>query len=132
MGIKTGELPSQMSYSHYNGLVAKWGVELAGWTEDEIINPGAIQAAGALKRLLDALHKGHCYWRVLTKEQWDEKIDEVDGAATKSRKRRCDFGTKKAPKKARVTQEAGDNSDDGEEEDERQDLGEMSQEESDA
>lgn len=101
-----------MSYAHYLPLVAKWGVELAGWTEDEIRNPGFIQTSGGLKRLLDALNKGHCYWRVLSQEEWDKKVEEKESAdidGKNPRKRRKDFGSKKGPqlsKKAKRSQEA--------------------------
>lgn len=99
-----------MSYSNYTGLVVKWGVELAGWTEGIVTNPGNIQTAGALKRLLDALRKGHCYWRVLTQEEWDQKTLEKDEAGVKLRKRRVDWGTtrgKQKSQKVKRTQKDG-------------------------
>ena len=59
--IPLKDIPAQMSYLHYEALVCKWGVELCGWTEEKVVNPGFMQTAGALKRLLDALCKGHCH-----------------------------------------------------------------------
>lgn len=117
-----------MSYTNYSALVARWGVELAGWTEETVVNPGVIQTACALKRLLDALRKGHCYWRVLTKAEWDQKKDDQESAEPKARKRRRDHGTTKAPRSKRVkwNQGAGSKSrsphtSDDEEEDEEDD-----------
>lgn len=108
--ILAKDMPSQMSYANYSGLVVKWGVELAGWTEGIVTNPGNIQVASALKRLLDALRKGHCYWRILTQEEWDLKTLEKDEVGAKSRKRRIDWGTTRGNQKSQKvkrTQKAG-------------------------
>ena len=91
-----------MNYVNYCGLIAKWGVELAGWME-EVVNPGKIQTAAALKRLLNALRKGHCYWWALSKAEWDQKIEEQESAKPRSQKRCCDHGMKRAPKSRKVS-----------------------------
>lgn len=112
------DVPNQMAYANYSGLVAKWGVEMAGWTEGDIVNPGTIQTSGSLKRLLDALRKGHCYWRVLTQTEWDQKIEDQVNKEGKSRKRRKDFGTTKGPQKSKKvtrSQTAGDGGGDDDE-----------------
>ena len=90
-GIDSNQVLTQMNYANYRGLIAKWGVELAGWTEEVVVNPGKIQMVAALKRLLNALRKGHCYWRALLKAEWDQKIEEQESAEPRSRKRCCDL-----------------------------------------
>ena len=102
-GIDSDQVLTQMNYANYRGLIAKWGVELAGWMEEEVVNPGKIQMAAALKRLLDALRKGHCYWWALSKAEWDQKIEEQESAEPRSRKRHCDHGTKRALKSRKVS-----------------------------
>ena len=67
------------------------------------MNPGKIQMVAALKRLLDALRKGHCYWWALSKAEWDQKIEEQESAEPRSQKRHCDHGMKRAPKSRKVS-----------------------------
>lgn len=122
--ISSKDVPTQMSYSQYEVLVCKWGVELCGWTEDKVANPGLIQTAPALKRLLDALRKGHCYWRELTQGEWEKKIEEREDATPKSRKRRSDHGTTKKPRKTRKVrrdQTAGSSPSDSDDDDDLDD-----------
>ena len=83
-GINSNQVLTQMNYVNYHGLIAKWGVELAGWMVVVVVNPGKIQMAAALKRLLDALRKGHCYWWALLKAGWDQKIEEQESAKPRS------------------------------------------------
>ena len=99
--IPAKDIPTQRSWSHYKALVCKWGVELCGWTEDQVANPGLIQTVPALKRLLDALHRGHCDWRQLTEVEWKRKVEEHEDAAPKSCKWRSDHGTTKKPSKTK-------------------------------
>ena len=102
-GIDSNQVLTQMNYANYCGLIAKWGVELAGWTEVVVVNSGKIQMAAALKRLLNALRKGHCYWQALSKAEWDQKIEEQESAQPRSRKRCCDHGTRRALKSRKVS-----------------------------
>jgi len=60
-----------MNYTNYDGLVCKWGTEIVGWTEAEVVNPGHITTMLSLQRLAEAWRKGNCYWLVLTQEAWD-------------------------------------------------------------
>ena len=83
-GIDSDQVPAQMNYVNYHGLIAKWGVELAGWMVVVVVNPGKIQMVAALKGLLDALGKGHCYWQALSKAEWDQKIEEQESAGPRS------------------------------------------------
>ena len=99
--IPAKDIPTQMSWSHYKVLVCKWGVELCGWTEDQVAHPGLIEAVPALKMLLDALCKGHCYWRKLTEVEWKSKVEEHEDTVPKSCKWRSDHGTTKKPSKTR-------------------------------
>ena len=102
-GIDSDQVLTQMNYANYHGLIAKWGVELAGWTEEVVVNPCKIQMVAALKRLLNALRKGHCYWQALLKAEWDQKIEEQESAEPRSRKRCCDHGMRRAPKSRKVS-----------------------------
>ena len=102
-GIDSDQVLTQMNYANYCGLIAKWGVELAGWTEEVVVNPCKIQMVAALKRLLNALRKGHCYWQALLKAEWDQKIEEQESAEPRSRKRCCDHGMRRAPKSRKVS-----------------------------
>jgi hypothetical protein len=65
------DVPTSMNYTAYEGLVCKWGVEIIGWTEVEIVNPGQISTALSLQRLAEAWRSGDCYWSALTQEAWD-------------------------------------------------------------
>ena len=60
-----------MDYVKYECLVCWYGVELSGWTEPTIGQPGAITTSLALIRLADALHMGDCYWMALNDKGWD-------------------------------------------------------------
>jgi hypothetical protein len=66
-----------MQYTNYKALVCRWGVELKGWTEPEINNPGNL-AALSLNRLLNALRTGNCHWSKLTTTAWGERSDAQD------------------------------------------------------
>jgi hypothetical protein len=91
---------TSMSYSNYELLVHNHGIELIGWTEPEICNPGTIQTAISLNRLVSALRNGDCYWAVLTDEAWEaKKKARQDGCTGKKRKRRSDAGIPKRKKK---------------------------------
>jgi hypothetical protein len=95
--------PTAMSYTNYNGLVEKWGIELIGWTEPEIANPSTIQTALGLNRLVNALRRGDCYWAPLTQEAWDKKLEEAakrlaDGKGKKRKQRWSKGLTRKAAK----------------------------------
>ena len=62
-----------MDYVKYECLVCWYGVELSGWTEPTIGQPGAITTSLALIRLADALRMGDCYWMALNDKDWDTR-----------------------------------------------------------
>lgn len=93
-----------MKWVHYEGLVCERGVELVGWTEGHTIcNTGNIQTSGALMQLLDAVCKGHCYWRKMTSEEWAARIEqrEQDIMNERGRKKRKDASSLKGKGQAR-------------------------------
>lgn len=55
----------KMSYAEHETLACKWGVELIGWTEPEIVNPSKLTTSHALTRLLMALRNEDCHWNAL-------------------------------------------------------------------
>ncbi|KAG2071505.1 hypothetical protein BDR04DRAFT_1016011 [Suillus decipiens] len=67
MGHNKTSLPA-MAYANYEALVVEWGVELVGWTESQIVNPGDIQSSVHLKSLVTALQSGMCCWHQLNEE----------------------------------------------------------------
>ncbi|KAG0693659.1 hypothetical protein DFH29DRAFT_769425, partial [Suillus ampliporus] len=64
-GVLPENIPS-VAYNTYEAFVIKWGVELAGWTEGEVTNPGNITSSIRLAQLHAALKSGDCYWQILT------------------------------------------------------------------
>lgn len=59
----------QVAYHNHERFIRAWGIELVGWTEGAITNPGEISSSVALRRLHNALKVGLCYWRELTDEE---------------------------------------------------------------
>jgi hypothetical protein len=114
----TENAPFAMNYANYQQLVCTWGIELLGWTEVEVCNPGKLQTALSLNRLLDALRKGDCYWSVLADEEWERKIaarkEQESLGRTRKRKRRSDAGVSKKGKGRAISsaKRVGDTSDD--------------------
>jgi hypothetical protein len=98
------DAPTSMSYTNYKTLVHNYGVELIGWTEVTVCNPGTIQTAASLNRLVYALRNGDCYWAPLSADAWEEvkaaRQAEVETGRVKKRKRRSDAGVSKKKKKA--------------------------------
>ncbi|KAG1869621.1 hypothetical protein F4604DRAFT_1584223 [Suillus subluteus] len=76
MGHNKTSLPA-MAYANYEALVVEWGVELVGWTESQIVNPGDIQSSVHLKSLVTALQSGACCWHQLDEDEW-ETLKEGD------------------------------------------------------
>ncbi|KAG1877271.1 hypothetical protein F4604DRAFT_1530985, partial [Suillus subluteus] len=70
MGHNKTSLPA-MAYANYEALVVEWGVELVGWTESQIVNPGDIQSSVRLKSLVTALQSGVCCWHQLDEDEWE-------------------------------------------------------------
>ncbi|KAG0696303.1 hypothetical protein DFH29DRAFT_769619, partial [Suillus ampliporus] len=73
--IEPHKLPA-VAYHAYESFVLKWGIELTGWTEAHVINPGDITSSVALGRLHAALKSGDCYWRELTPAEWKSRKDD--------------------------------------------------------
>ncbi|KAG1878885.1 hypothetical protein F4604DRAFT_1580042, partial [Suillus subluteus] len=67
-GVSATEMP-QVAYHNHERFICAWGIELVGWTEGAITNPGEITSSVALRRLHNALKDGLCYWRELTNEE---------------------------------------------------------------
>lgn len=77
-GCSSEEVPTVMQYTNYEVLVCKLGVELIGWTEPKIDNPGKLMTALSLNRLLNALQTGDCHWSKLTETAWAERVASRD------------------------------------------------------
>ncbi|KAG2087518.1 uncharacterized protein F5147DRAFT_527619, partial [Suillus discolor] len=71
-GVSEDSVPS-VAYNSYDAFIVKWGVELSGWTEGEVRNPGTITSSIGLARLHAALKNNECYWHELTPDEWEEK-----------------------------------------------------------
>ncbi|KAG2047751.1 hypothetical protein BDR06DRAFT_866965, partial [Suillus hirtellus] len=71
-GMSKDDVPV-MAYTAYKSFIIKWGVELAGWTEGKVTNPGNITSSIALARLHAALKNQDCHWCVLSAGEWQEK-----------------------------------------------------------
>ncbi|EGN97528.1 hypothetical protein SERLA73DRAFT_75204 [Serpula lacrymans var. lacrymans S7.3] len=83
-GYNDKDLPL-MNYANYKKLVCDHGIELVGWTERKVVNPGQIQTTPALAYLLDALQNGTCFWKVLSEAEWENKRKErLTGAGEKA------------------------------------------------
>ncbi|KAG2070063.1 hypothetical protein BDR04DRAFT_982872, partial [Suillus decipiens] len=67
--IKPHKLPA-VAYNAYESFMLKWGIELSGWTEASVINPGNITSTVALCHLHAALKSGDCYWHELMPAEW--------------------------------------------------------------
>jgi len=72
------DAPMVMQYTNYEALVCKLGIELVGWTEPKICNPGKRMTALSLNRLLNALRQGDCHWVKLTQVTLTDEIDAQD------------------------------------------------------
>ncbi|KAG2103698.1 uncharacterized protein F5147DRAFT_554864, partial [Suillus discolor] len=70
--VSEDSVPS-VAYNSYDAFIVKWGVELSGWTEGEVRNPGTITSSIGLAHLHAALKNNECYWRELTPDEWEEK-----------------------------------------------------------
>ncbi|PSR94362.1 hypothetical protein PHLCEN_2v4463 [Hermanssonia centrifuga] len=67
------DLPKTMKWAYYEDLCCEFGVELIGWTEPgELCNPADMKTP-ALQRVLNAIKSGHCYWQVLSEDDWTTK-----------------------------------------------------------
>lgn len=86
----------QMSWtpSGYKQIVYRHGVELVGWTEPEMVNPGNL-SGDKLDRLHLAQKEGRCRWVLLSEEEWD--IRRKDFEEMKRAGRVTVRGRKKAP-----------------------------------
>ncbi|KAG2113287.1 hypothetical protein BD769DRAFT_1673829 [Suillus cothurnatus] len=71
-GVSEDSVPS-VAYNSYDAFIVKWGVELSGWTEGEVRNPGTITSSIGLAHLHAALKNEECYWRELTPDEWEAK-----------------------------------------------------------
>lgn len=95
-----------MDYVKYGRLVCRYGVELVGWTEPTIGQPGAITSSLALIRLADALRTGNCYWGVLDDDAWDERKEAhllaIRNGEVAARKKRSDSGSSNILKRKRA------------------------------
>jgi hypothetical protein len=93
------DAPTSMSYTNYKTLVHNYSVELIGWTEVTVCNPGTIQTATSLNRLVYALRNSDCYWALLSADAWEEakaaQQAEVEMGKVKKRKHRSDAGVLK-------------------------------------
>ncbi|KAG2121454.1 hypothetical protein DEU56DRAFT_718750, partial [Suillus clintonianus] len=76
-GVSEDSVPS-VAYNSYDAFVVKWGVELSGWTEGEVRNPGNITSSVGLARLHAALKNNECYWRELTQDEWEAKKESFE------------------------------------------------------
>ncbi|KAG1888204.1 hypothetical protein F4604DRAFT_1916126 [Suillus subluteus] len=97
-GVSATEMP-QVAYHNHKRFVCVWGIELVGWTEGAITNPGEITSSVALRRLHNALKDGLCYWRELTNEELTarKEVHEqcVISGEEKTRATRSDKGKRK-------------------------------------
>ncbi|KAG2352170.1 hypothetical protein BDR07DRAFT_1236960, partial [Suillus spraguei] len=59
-----------VTYNAHESFVLKWGIELTGWTEARVVNPGDITSSVALGCLHTTLKSGDCYWHELTSAEW--------------------------------------------------------------
>ncbi|KAG2339087.1 hypothetical protein BDR05DRAFT_892302 [Suillus weaverae] len=73
-GILEDNVPA-MAYTTYEGFVVKWGVELVGWTEGQVTNPGIITSSITLACHHAALKNHDCDWHVLSADEWEVKKD---------------------------------------------------------
>ena len=94
-GYAEDDLP-QISYAGYEKFVCAHGVELVGFTEEKIVNPGDIKTLPGLTRLFTALQSGDCHWRCLDKDEWESRKDarQAHGGG-KTRATRSDKGISK-------------------------------------
>ncbi|KAG1751307.1 uncharacterized protein EDB91DRAFT_1243577 [Suillus paluster] len=67
-GISATKMP-QVAYHNHERFVCAWGIELVGWTEGAIINPGEITSSVTLRRLHGAIKDSLCYWHELTDDE---------------------------------------------------------------
>ena len=65
--------PTKMDYVKYQCLVCRYRVDLTGWTEATIGQPGTISSSLALLRLLDVLHTSECHWVLLDDGDWEAR-----------------------------------------------------------
>ncbi|KAG1779317.1 hypothetical protein EV702DRAFT_952308, partial [Suillus placidus] len=72
--IEPHKLPA-VAYNSYESFIAKWGIELTGWTEARVVNPGNITSSVALGRLHAALKSSDCYWHELMPTEWKSQKD---------------------------------------------------------
>jgi hypothetical protein len=94
-GVSKDSVPS-VAYNSYDAFVVKWGVELSGWTEGEVRNPGTITSSIGLAHLHAALKNEECYWCELTPDEWEAKKElfeqQVLNGTIKGRTTRSDKG----------------------------------------
>ncbi|KAG1737379.1 hypothetical protein EDB19DRAFT_1909701 [Suillus lakei] len=67
-GIPTTKMP-QVAYHNHERFVCAWGIELVGWMEGAIINPGEITSSVALRHLHSTIKDSLCYWHELTDDE---------------------------------------------------------------
>ncbi|KAG0705261.1 hypothetical protein DFH29DRAFT_873274 [Suillus ampliporus] len=120
-GMSEDDMPA-MAYAAYEGFIIKWGVELAGWTERQVTNPGNIMSSIALARLHAAQEPA---------DEWQAKIDAyqqwISKGDIKQHATRLDNGTHKSCTRRTVTKAAiksstvvGDSDEEDEEDIEKQ------------
>jgi hypothetical protein len=110
----TGNPNALMQYVNYNeGIVQRYGVELQGWTYEELKNPSELSTAvGPLTKLRDAINDGSCKFVKLSAEERCQRLEVYNGKIAsgkiqlRKRKRRSDAGSKKMKSKAVLSEES--------------------------
>jgi hypothetical protein len=128
----TGNPKAMMHYTRYEeNIVQRYGIELQGWTYEELANPSTLSSSlPPLKVLHEALVKGTCKFvklstaeRAAREAAYMAKIASGEVGIHK-RKRRSDSGSKRKPKRARnngSTNTDNEEDSDGEEDNEEGD-----------
>lgn len=94
-----------MSYARFDqDITAKYGVVLEGWPFETFRNLADERASNdQLRRLLDSLHSGGCYFRKLTAAEVLARQSGGGGSSTsntRTRAPRKDKGIQRGPQKA--------------------------------
>ena len=116
------DAPASMSYTNYETLVHNYSIEIIGWMEVTVCNPGTIQTAAGLNRLVYALRNSDCYWVPLSADAWEEAkaAQQAKVETGKAKKQKCcsDAGVSKKKTKAAMqvtarVHDSDNNEDDG-------------------
>jgi len=111
-----------MKYANYDAFIAKWGVELVGWTEATGVCPiERLNMAPQLRHLITALNTGTCHWEQLSADEWAIRKAEykacVDAGTVRQHATRKDKGISrkgKQPTSNEIINEGSDDSSDKE------------------